>query len=84
MSDIIFKKNKLKFLFITFLLSVIIFITGYVSILFILNPSDYIYWLMPTKLIVLTDLITLSPFNAISTAPPPPGVDGRDMVLIIF
>lgn len=52
MSDIIFKKNKFKYLFIALLLLVIIIFTGYISTLFIFNPSEYIYWLMPNKLVV--------------------------------
>jgi hypothetical protein len=52
MSDIIFKKNKFKYLFIALLLLVIIIFTGYISTLFIFHPSEYIYWLMPNKLVV--------------------------------
>lgn len=52
MSDIIFKKNKIKYLSISLLLLVIIYITGYISTLFIFNSSEYIYWLMPNKSVV--------------------------------
>lgn len=52
MSNIIFKKNKFKYLFIALLLLVIIIFTGYISTLFIFNPSEYIYWLMPNKIVV--------------------------------
>ena len=52
MSEIIFKKNKFKYLFIALLLLVIIIFTGYISTLFIFHPSEYIYWLMPNKLVV--------------------------------
>ncbi|PQA96422.1 hypothetical protein SAMN05421796_101408 [Chryseobacterium piscicola] len=53
MSDIIFKKNKRKYFFIIILLVILIFFTLYFSILFLLNPSKYVYALMPNKTIVL-------------------------------
>lgn len=52
MTDIIFKKNKPKYLFFILLLLIILFIAVYISTLFIFNPSKYIYWLMPNELIV--------------------------------
>lgn len=52
MTDIIFKKNKSKYLLFISLLLIILFIVVYISALFIFNPSEYIYWLMPNKVIV--------------------------------
>jgi len=52
MSDIIFKKNKLKYLFIIILLLAILFFTLYFSTLFVLRPSKYLYTLMPNEMIV--------------------------------
>lgn len=52
MADIIFKKNKHKYLFFILLLCVILIVVVYISLLFILNPSHYIFWLMPNKTIV--------------------------------
>lgn len=53
MSDIVFKKNKLKYLFLLIALLIILFFTIYFSIKFISNPSKYIYVLMPNELIVV-------------------------------
>ncbi len=52
MIDIIFKKNKSKYLLFISLLLLILFIVAYISALFIFNPSEYIYWLMPNEVTV--------------------------------
>ena len=76
MSDIIFKKNKPKYLFFLLLLFVILFFISYFSILFISNPSKYISVFFRNELIVylfsilgilgsliLTQIIVKSVFN---------------------
>jgi len=52
MTDIVFRKNKLKYLFFLVILLIILFFTIYFSIRFVSNPSKYIYALMPNELIV--------------------------------
>ncbi|UKB85401.1 hypothetical protein LF887_07200 [Chryseobacterium sp. MEBOG06] len=52
MTDIVFRKNKLKYLFFFVILLIILLFTIYFSIKFISNPSKYIYALMPNELIV--------------------------------
>ncbi|QIY90536.1 STM3941 family protein [Chryseobacterium gallinarum] len=52
MSDIIFKKSKPKYLFFILILLVIIISVLYFGILWVKNPSKYIFWLMPSKIIV--------------------------------
>ncbi|SDM20496.1 STM3941 family protein [Chryseobacterium taihuense] len=49
MTDIIFKKNKPKYLFIILLLSTLITFLLYIGILWISNPNKYIFWLLPNK-----------------------------------
>ncbi|WPO81607.1 STM3941 family protein [Chryseobacterium sp. JJR-5R] len=57
MSDIIFKKNKLKYLFIIILLLAILFSTLYFSTLFVLSPSKYLYTLMPNVIVFFVGIL---------------------------
>lgn len=52
MTDIVFKKNKLKYLFFLIILLIILFFTIYFSTKFVSNPSEYIYAIMPNEFIV--------------------------------
>ena len=49
MESIIFKKSKLKYFIIGFLLLLIIIGALYVSIQFITKPAEYIYWRFPSE-----------------------------------
>ena len=49
MEKITFKKSKLKYLFLIYFLLIIIIGTLYISIRFISNPAENIFWMLPTK-----------------------------------
>nr|WP_314499852.1 STM3941 family protein [uncultured Chryseobacterium sp.] len=53
MSDIIFKKNKPKYLFFLLLLLILIVFLLYFGVLWISNPNKYIFSLMPNKVIII-------------------------------
>jgi len=49
MESITFKKSKLKYFIICFLLLLIIIGTLYIGFQFISNPTKYIFWMLPTE-----------------------------------
>jgi hypothetical protein len=53
MTETIFKKNKLKHLFFSFILFLLIIFTLFIGISFLNNPSKYVYVILPNQLIVI-------------------------------